>query len=415
VTGPDESTLHSFRPGGWFGVLGRHATVLLPPSDRARVAALWELVDDGAGFDEVLDALIAGGLRELPGFVLVSEVDGETRVVLRGAARAVFTTDEDTVELEGSSATTWVERSLRDVRRMVVHLSGDAGGPDLVVDGGLVRLGRLDRPARVADATGSGSSAPVGDQGAAPVDDEGVAPVDDAADEADVWPADDRELLVDLPTDEMAALVEPTSFEEPAAEGPVVEDLPVPDDEHSFVDPDGDADEGGDAGLDILFGRHVDPDPPTEALDLMGSWSTGPSPAVPSPGPPPEPPPASGPDVSGPVARLTFSSGETVDVDGPVLVGRAPQSGRSGSPGQPRLVTVPSPHLEISSTHLEVRPGAGEDHGAAVATDLGSTNGTTVVQPGLPPEDLHAGTPVRLFPGAVIDLGDGLTIRVSAP
>ena len=65
--------LKSYRPGSWFGVFGAHATVLLPPSEKSRVAALWELVDGGADFDEVLDALIASGLRDLPGFVLVND------------------------------------------------------------------------------------------------------------------------------------------------------------------------------------------------------------------------------------------------------------------------------------------------------------------------------------------------------
>ena len=91
----------SYRPGDWFGIFGEQATVVLPPSEKSRVAALWELVDEGAGFDEVLDALIASGLRELPGFVLVSEVDGETKVVIRGAARAVFTTDDETGDRRG--------------------------------------------------------------------------------------------------------------------------------------------------------------------------------------------------------------------------------------------------------------------------------------------------------------------------
>ena len=71
------------------------------------MAALWELVDDGAGFDEVLDALISGGLRELPGFVLVSERDGETKVVLRGAARATFLADGETVEQGPASPPGW--------------------------------------------------------------------------------------------------------------------------------------------------------------------------------------------------------------------------------------------------------------------------------------------------------------------
>ena len=79
----------SYRGGEWFGVFGENAVVVLPPSEKARVAAVWELVDDGAGFDETLDALISSGLRDLPGFVLVSRDGDETRVVLRGEATDV--------------------------------------------------------------------------------------------------------------------------------------------------------------------------------------------------------------------------------------------------------------------------------------------------------------------------------------
>jgi hypothetical protein len=58
------SETRSYRPGDWFGIFGDEATVVLPPSEKARVAGLWALVDAGAGFDEVLDALIADGLRD---------------------------------------------------------------------------------------------------------------------------------------------------------------------------------------------------------------------------------------------------------------------------------------------------------------------------------------------------------------
>ena len=96
-----------------------------------------------------------------------------------------------------------------------------------------------------------------------------------------------------------------------------------------------------------------------------------------------------------------------------VIVGRAPDHGRLGSDDRTRLVTVPSPHHEISSTHLEIRPGTGADQGTAVVTDLGSTNGTVVVQPGLPADDLQPGIAVQLLPGAIIDLGEGVTIQVT--
>ncbi len=116
-----------------------------------------------------------------------------------------------------------------------------------------------------------------------------------------------------------------------------------------------------------------------------------------------------------PVARLVFSSGDDVEVDRAVLVGRAPEARRFTTGDQPTLVPVPSPAQEISSTHLEIRPGSGADHGSAVVTDLGSTNGTVVVQPGLPSEDLQPGIALQLVPGAIIDLGDGVTIQVINP
>jgi hypothetical protein len=146
-----------------------------------------------------------------------------------------------------------------------------------------------------------------------------------------------------------------------------------------------------------------------DGLTRTGAWE--PPPAAP-PGIPGQPP---APDVTRPVATLVISNGEVVEVDRAVVIGRAPEARRFNATEQPRLVTVPSPHLEISSTHLEVRPGSGADHGSAVVTDLGSTNGTVLVQPGLGPEDLAPGVAVQLIPGAVIDLGDGVTIRVAGP
>jgi hypothetical protein len=154
------------------------------------------------------------------------------------------------------------------------------------------------------------------------------------------------------------------------------------------------------------------PGPPTEAWSLPVPGGPAVGRDRPSVG-------QGGAAVGHPVARLLFSSGDVVDVDRVVLVGRAPDAGRArsgdGPHAEPLLVTVPSPQQGISSTHLEVRPGAGPDLGLAVVTDLGSTNGTLLIQPGVPPEDLKAGVGVPLVDGAVIDLGDGLTIRVLEP
>ncbi len=148
VGDPSGAPVRSYLPGEWFGIVGERAVVILPPTEKPRVAALWELVDGGAGFDVTLDALISGGLRELSAFVLVSTGEGETRVVIRGPARAEFQVDGETVELEGSNATTWVERSMVEVERMSIVLTDedpDDHLPSYVVDGGLFRISRVDQ------------------------------------------------------------------------------------------------------------------------------------------------------------------------------------------------------------------------------------------------------------------------------
>ena len=62
-----DPTTWSYRPGDWIGIVGEHVTVVLPPTEKHRAGALWEMVDEGAGFDEVLDALIASGCASCPG------------------------------------------------------------------------------------------------------------------------------------------------------------------------------------------------------------------------------------------------------------------------------------------------------------------------------------------------------------
>lgn len=64
---------------------------------------------------------------------------------------------------------------------------------------------------------------------------------------------------------------------------------------------------------------------------------------------------------------------------------------------------------EVSRSHCFVAL-KGSD---VVVTDLGSTNGTVIVQPGQRPDELRPGVPVVLQVGAMIDLGDSLTIRVT--
>jgi hypothetical protein len=327
-------------PGEWYAVLGDEVVVLLPPTAKARVAGVWERVDEGAGFDEVLDALVSGGLRELRGFVLLSNTGGDVKLVIRGAGEARLTTADGPVTIAGDAGSTWVERQVPGVTGLRLSVADDDGdGAAYTVGSGLVRVSSVVQPAPEAAAD--------------------TGPLVAAS-------APDPEPYVGDPlTDQIPAqLIEPAA----PAPGPAAYVPPVP----AVVPP-------------------AEPEAPAPAA---GAHAAQPAAATP------------------PVARLVFSSGDVVDVDRPVVVGRAPRP-RGDGDDETRLVTVPSPHQEISSTHLEIRPGSGADHGAAVVTDLGSTNGTLVVQPGLPAEDLQPGIAVQLLPGAIVDLGEGVTIQVA--
>ncbi len=109
------------------------------------------------------------------------------------------------------------------------------------------------------------------------------------------------------------------------------------------------------------------------------------------------------------VARLRAPDGSTVDLDRPVLIGRAP-SDAGFENSQPHLLTVLSPNQDISRTHVLVAP-EGE---LIVVTDLHSTNGTTVVRPGpgVEREALPSGQSVAVEVGTVLELGDEVAILV---
>lgn len=107
-----------------------------------------------------------------------------------------------------------------------------------------------------------------------------------------------------------------------------------------------------------------------------------------------------------PLFQIVTSGNQVAVLDRPAVVGRAPVV----DDGLSRAVTVPSPGHDISRTHLRI-----EQRGDVVAvTDLHSTNGTVINEPGKSPSHLADGQ-TRLVPvGTVLELGTGERIRIEA-
>lgn len=114
------------------------------------------------------------------------------------------------------------------------------------------------------------------------------------------------------------------------------------------------------------------------------------------------------------VAVLLVSTGETIEVRGDVVVGRAPQP-LPGIPPQraaaTRLVAVPSPTHMVSRSHLALTTTGAN----VLAQDLGSSNGTVLVRDGISPVLLATALPTPLLVGDLLDVGDGVTLRVAPP
>ena len=111
------------------------------------------------------------------------------------------------------------------------------------------------------------------------------------------------------------------------------------------------------------------------------------------------------------LATLTLSTGAAVEVAGDVVIGRAPQVQAGGDPHIVALVAVASPQHMVSRSHLMLTTSGW----SILAQDLGSSNGTVLARPGATPVLLGPGMPTPVFMGDLMDVGDGVTLRIDPP
>ena len=105
--------------------------------------------------------------------------------------------------------------------------------------------------------------------------------------------------------------------------------------------------------------------------------------------------------------RLRHINGTQYLLTKPLILGRLPAAPLRGDRGV-TLVVLASPEGVVSSTHARVEV-LGD---VVVVTDLRSTNGTRVINPGQPTVLLAPGDSMALGVGAILDLGDGNRLEV---
>ena len=425
-------------PGTWFAVITDGLTVLLPSeATPALVDEVWLALRDGADVDDAV-RVVGDAVSSCGAF---SVVGGAVHARLLGDVVLTLSTDEGRTVLEGEHGR-WTRHDLGPVQGLLLEAVGaerHPGGPlpvlSAVVPSAAVEL-VLDEATTADDSIDDATILTLPRSVPSPAE----APHDLGED-------DDTILKV---TPELRAQVEARAAAEASADvpatvlaegtsGPGAEPAAAPELDEDHLDA------MTILGVDAALRAQVD------AIAEVEGTRPAPVPSTPLPVPPvPPAPPApvaassivqgaadhdgltvmssdlveirkslptwTGDRVPGPFAvpagrgpaKLVMSSGLVVTLERVVLIGRAPVVSRVPNRSLPRLVTVPSPHHDISRTHAQVQ----DDGDRVFVTDLHSTNGVVVHTAGSAPVRLAPGVPTLLAVGATVDIGDGVTFSV---
>ncbi|MCK2029599.1 FHA domain-containing protein [Microbacterium galbinum] len=443
---------------------------LPPDAPTEVVSTLWERLPAHKTLATVVDVLTTqagGSFTALPPFVAAVAEGADVRIALRGGVAARVTAADGAHELSGAEVTTWSERFIGGATRIeitVETVEGDAGLPvhtgivraaavsaDLESDDAAPLTGALG-PAPVVVATHEGASATALAAAPVPLALFGGAALGGAALGADAAVSTPLVGAVPVPPVVSPPVVTPppvpSAVTPPAA--PPVPDAPVPDapvaeppvapvteeipeqssdsaplpviEDATLVPTEDTITPDDDDIFDQLFGAtvHTAPAPadapPVPPLPAQGDHDGATISAAElralrqQPASADETPtavlPVAGASDGPTIGRLRVSSGQVVELDRTVIIGRRPRSTRASGASLPHLIAVESPQQDISRSHLEVRP----EGDTVVVIDLHTTNGSTLLRPGADPVRLHPGEQTLVLTGDVVDLGDGITV-----
>lgn len=315
--------------------------------------ALWNALGQPEPLQRVVGILASQGLSQTPDFALVRVAGGELQIVVRGEATVHVSNPMGVRQgVSGQAASTWVETTLSGAYEFAVSMTRVVPRTVPIIDDSCL----IASAVATADTLFTlGWEAP---QGTEP---EAVVPAVVPSPALTPEPISHPAAAVSTPVRALAPTPDPA---------PVPRAAPAADfDEHTILS--------------------------NNLVQYRAQMETNVVPA--------------------PLALVTFpnlvlNTGAKVAVDRTVLIGRAPEAQRVTGRELPRLIAVPSPNNDISRTHVQVRV----EGDLVVVTDLNSTNGVILVEPGQTPRRLHPDepTPVPFF--GVVDLGDGVTFTVEA-
>jgi hypothetical protein len=378
-------------------ILSDRMAVLLDGADAERHARM--LLSRGAltAPEEVLDALVAGGLLSAPRFCIAKIERDTLTAFVRGPWEIVVEDERWNVErFSGAGMRTWRELSVERVTRFAIVPDGDGDPREILAPAegdrearpGPLSAGRLvwlapglaapaepetDRTAVYHEAFPEDLFAGVREEAAPPTAPTALPRADAPLAVPPVTPARFDELFgATRQTGVEAAAVR----EHPPA-GDAVEDAAV---EEPL----------SDVSAVLCPAGHPNA-PARSACAVCGSPLLGARLArVPRPD----------------LGRLVLPDGRTVPITGTIVLGRSPRAERTSAETIPVLVALGDASGDISRNHLRVTV----DAWTVLVEDLGSTNGTMLTD-AAGARRLRPGEPAIVSDGAVADLGGEVRVR----
>lgn len=424
-----------YQPGPWIAIARSKTLVLLPAgTSPTMIDGIWAGLAEGPDIEKTLRSVTAGfgsDTNGMPGFA-IAVLAAPLHVIIRGRLR-LNCHGADPVEISGAHVTTWSEQVLFNQSAFELTTDDGPGGEaDLPLLGGVVLASRLSVKVDAGTLADAGTSVdagkpadaepqlepeslPEGDPTLRPVEPEPAvnagsgfgAGAPTALIDSVPWRKQRAEADHDGQTVMSSELPDPPDRE---VEPPPL-DLPVDDADHDGHTVMGSAlpeappvDNAAETGMGtgskpptgpVVLGRmcpqeHANP-PTNSRCCVCGS------------------PISSEPDqVRRPsLGRMRISTGDVIELDRPVIVGRQPSASRVAGSGMPRLVQVRSADGDISRSHLEVQLEGWH----VMLRDLHSTNGTFLLRPGQSPRRLVPGEQTMLLDGDTAEIGDHVSIQ----